>query len=390
MREIYKTIIVPLKCNDIDFEYLKELNKVSANVWNYCVKIDKEYKESIGKSMGLSLLESSTKQKFPIHAKGIHHIVFKYYYARAAMWNSRKAKHSNSYKVELPHKEKKYLPTGWDNQAIFPNYKKRIIKLTTTKGRKQVICHVKSMPKNIVEIELVYKDKYYLSIKYKEENNINLIQSDNVASIDLGEIHAIVGIDNNKNAIIITNRKVRSLIRLKDKRQGELKSLQSRCVKYSKKYKKYAKAIWKIKFEFDRKINDAIHKQTKSYIDYCLRNNINKVFYGDLDTTTRGSKGKLNNNINHKLNMWRFGQIMLQLENKLSRYGIKLLKVKEYYTSQKCPCCGEIKKQSNRNYMCDKCGYTQHRDIVGSMNILNDNTEYHVEKYDSKVYLQIC
>jgi putative transposase len=74
---------------------------------------------------------------------------------------------------------------------------------------------------------LIYKDKYYLAIKYKESDNTkeNLIQSNNIASIDLGEIHAITSIDNNGNCIIITNRRVRNLIRLKDKRQGEIKSL---------------------------------------------------------------------------------------------------------------------------------------------------------------------
>jgi putative transposase len=304
------------------------------------------------------------------------------------MWNSRKANHAGSRKVELPHKIKKYMSTGWDNQAIFPNYKKHIIKLTTIKGRKQVVCHAKSIPENIVEIELAYKGKYYLIIKYKEENNIKLIQSDNIASIDLGEVHIITSIDNNGSAIIITNRKVRSLIRLKDKRQGELISLRSKCVKNSRQYKKYSKTILKIKYEFDRKINDAIHKQTKLFLDYCIKNNISGIIYGDLDSVTRNSNGRLSNTMNHKLNMWRFGQIILQLENKLSRYGIKLIKVKEYYTSQKCPSCGEIKKQFNRNYSCD-CGYMQHRDIVGAINILNDNTNFHIEKYDNKVYLQI-
>lgn len=113
-----------MKCNKKDFIYLSQLNKISADVWNYCVKIDKEHIKQTKKSMTLSELERETKQKFKLHAKGIHHIIFKYYYARNAMWRSRKINHKNSKKVKLPYKIKKYLPTGWDYQSIKTNCKK--------------------------------------------------------------------------------------------------------------------------------------------------------------------------------------------------------------------------------------------------------------------------
>jgi putative transposase len=305
------------------------------------------------------------------------------------MWQSRKAKHKESHNVELPYKQKKYLPTGWDYQAISVNYEKHYLNLAGIKGRGKIKCRVKSLPQSIVEVELVYTDKYYLSIKYKEEDSKQLIQSENVCGLDLGEIHAITAVDNNGNAIIITNRKVRSMVRLKDKREGEIVSLRSKCAKGSVQYKKYTKAIYRIKSEFDRKIGDAIHKQTKLFMDYCIKNNIGTVYYGDLDTVTRNSKGRLSEKTNHKLNMWRFGQVVLQLNNKLSRYGIKLVKINEAYTTQTCPRCNNRKKQSNRNYKCKECGYEQHRDIVGAINILNGNSDYRVENYINKVYLQI-
>jgi putative transposase len=379
-----------LKCNKTGFEYIKNLNKISADVWNYCVIIDKEYKQENKKEMTLSQLEFETKQKFKLHAKGIHHAVFKYYRARKAMWDSIRVKHENSNMVKLPYKEKNYMPTGWDYQAINVNRHKNIIKLASLKGNKQVICHVKNIPENIVEIELVYKDKYYLVIKYKKENNINLVESNNVASIDLGEIHIISSIDKLGNCVIITNRKVRSLIREKDKKQYQLQKLRDRCIYESNKYTKYTDAIYKLKFEYDRKILDSIHKQTKLYVDWCTKNSISKVFYGDLDTTTRDSKGKMGQTINHKLNMWRFGQFMDILTYKLKLSGIVVEEISEAYTSQTCPECHKRNKPVNRNYVCKSCGYEQHRDIVGAMNILNFNTDSNLKRYIKKEYLQIC
>jgi putative transposase len=370
------------------------LNRLSAEVWNRCVEIDKEYYNEVGKFLTLSELEKRTINIVPIHASGIHHIVFKYLFARNAMWASKKTKHEYRNKVKLPYKIKKFFPTGWVKINIKTDYKKRILTLTKrsigTKHQKPVKCYFKSIPENIdiVEIELVYKDKYYLSVKYKELDNTNLIQSGNCASIDLGEIHAITSIDNNGNALIVTNRKIRSIVRLKDKRQGKLKSLQSKCKKNSRQFNRYKKAIYKIKYKTDKRMRDAIHKQTKLFLNWCILNQISVIYYGNLDSTTRNKKGKSSKFLNHKLNMWRFGQLIMQLENKLSRYGIKMICISEAYTSKTCPGCGKLNKPKGRNYSC-KCGYIQHRDIVGAMNILNMNAGTKITKYTKKEYLQI-
>lgn len=365
------------------------MNAISAEVWNKCIKIDRDYRKINKKGMTLSMLEFETKQNFPLHAKGIHHAVFKYYHARNSMWESMKKNHENSRKVKLPYKKKKYLPTGWDSQSINAQKDKNIIKLSGIKNRGQIICHVKNIPDNIVEVELVYKNKYYLAIKYKEIDNKEVVQSENPASIDIGEIHIITSIDSFGNCLIITNRKVRSLVRLKDKRMGEVKSLRSRCIKYSKQYRKYTKAIYKIKFEFDRKIMDALHKQTAKYVNWCIKNNVSITYYGDLDSVTRNKKGKMSKKLNQKLNMWRFGILVYQLNYKLLRRGIKSYKINEAYTSQTCPNCNKRNKPNNRNYYC-KCGYKQHRDVVGAINILNKYGTCNLTRFAKKEYLQIC
>ena len=93
--------------------------------------------------------------------------------------------------------------------------------------------------------------------------------------------------------------------------------------------------------------------------------------------------------VNHKLNEWNYGLLTLQLENKLSRYGIKMVKISEAYSSQTCPHCGYRHKPVNRNYEC-QCGYKQHRDIVGAINILNFNEkDIHIERYKKLSYLRI-
>ena len=215
------------------------------------------------------------------------------------------------------------------------------------------------------------------------------IKTNNVAAIDLGEIHSISSIDNNGNAIIITGRKIRSLKRFQNKERWKLSSKRTHTTKGSKQYKKYTYAIYKLSQKTVFVILDCVHKISKLYLDYCIENGISKVYYGDLDSCTRNTKGRVNKLVGQKLNDWCYGLLTLQLENKLSRYGIELVKVSEAYSSQTCPHCGHRHKPTNRNYEC-QCGYTQHRDLVGAMNILNFNEkDIHIERYNNLKYLRI-
>lgn len=379
--------MIPVKCSKKDLDYLFQCNKLSAEVWNLCLELDKNYQEQHGKPINRTELQKSTRKCVPLHSKNIQHVVHKYLFARDSMWKSIKAKHEDSHKVKLPYKYKKYFTTGWDYQAIDIDYDKGVLRLKRSqiiKNGKRIIyppikCYVKSIPQNIVEIELVWRGRLMLVVKYKEQLEYLQIKSNNSAAIDLGEIHSITSIDNNGNAIIITGRLMRSFKRFRNKEQSKLKSKMSKCTKYSNQWDKYNKAMQKLKYKTERKINDSIHKITKHYVDYCIMNDISKVYYGDLDSATRSTKGRINKHVGQKLQQFEHGELIKSLEVKLSRYGVELIKVKEYYTSQKCPNCKELNKTNSRNYVCKNCNYTQHRDVVGSINILNDNDDRYIK-----------
>lgn len=385
--------MIPVKCSKKDYSYLLSLNKLSAICWNKCVEIDRIHHEKTGKYLNQSEMQNQIKGCVPIHSKGIYHVYRKYLNARKSMFLSIKAKHENSEKVKLPYKHKKYFNTGWDYQSIKVDYNRGIIFLARPndkerhKRRSPVICYGKTIPQNIVEIELIYRNKLALAIKYKIEDGCK-IKRKNIAAIDFGEIHSITSIDNNGNAIIITGRKLRSIKRLQNKEQSKLRSKREAFKKGSRKYKKYSRAIYKLKIKTDKQIMDCIHKISKMYLDYCLENDIGKVYCGDLDSCTRNTFGKINRITGQKINDWCHGKLTQQLKNKLSRNGIELIKIQEYYSTQTCPSCKNRHKTFGRTYLCE-CGYKQHRDIVGAINLLNFNEKTHIKYYKSKKYLRI-
>ena len=391
----YKTMIIPVKCSKEDYQYLMQCSKWAGDCWNEIVKADKEFIKNNGRVMNKKELQSFVKNITPLHAVGNQHVYLKYFTARDAMFNSMKAGHKNSKKVKLPYKNKKYFVVGWNVFCYSIDYKKhelRLSKKVDKNGNKQnpIVCSFKTMPKHVVEIELIYRNGLCLAVKYKEPKTNTDIKTNNVAAIDLGEIHSITSIDNNGNAIIITGRKIRGIKRLQNKEQAKLRSKRDKLTKGSRQYRKYSRAIYKLKVKTDKQILDCVHKISKLYLDYCIDNGISKVYYGDLDSCTRRHKNDMSKFTNQKLRDWCYGLLMLQLENKLSRYGIELVKVSEAYSSQTCPHCGRRHKPTGRNYEC-QCGYKQHRDIVGAMNILNFNEkDIKLEKYNNLKYLRIA
>ena len=358
---MYKTIIIDVKCNKEDAEYLCNLNIESAKVWNRCVEIDREWFGRTGKYIKPTELQTALLGFSFLPRSSVYHVYRKYLAARNAMFRSIKIKHEASQAARLPYKNKKYFNTGWDVGIIKIDYDKRVVKLSRRSYvdesgkrccRTPVVCHAKSIPQNIVEIELLYRGGLKLAIKYKEPDIEHLIPSGDSAAIDLGEIHSITAIDNGGHAIIITGRKLRSIKRFRDKEVAKVRSLMSRCEKGSRRYRKLSKAIYKLCQKADSQIKDAVHKTTKLFLDYCILHNIATVYYGDLDGATRNTKGKINSHVGQKLNEWCYGRIVQQLRNKLGRYGIELVKVSEAYSSQTCPVCGERNKPTNRNYSC--------------------------------------
>lgn len=394
---IYKSLIVPLKCNKNDLLHLKECRKLSADVWNLCLKLDEESYSTTGKHIQRNQLQKLTKKCVPLHSKGIHYTAHKYLFARDAMFRSIKAGNKN---VKLPYKTKRYFNVGWDSQSIKVDYFRKIIYLSKPeievdgkkKRQRSLKCYAKVIPNNIVEVEVIYKNKFYLLIKYKVEVQHSYLKSNNKASVDLGEIHAVTSIDKEGNALIITGRKIREIKYFRNKCLSKLKSRRARCKKYSKSYKKYSKAIRILKEKTDNKLKDSMHKISKLFLDYCLENKLSVVFYGDLDSATRDTKKNRKGNrfIRQKLSQWNYGLLMNQISNKLRIFDIELVKVKEYYTSQKCPSCSKLNKTKSRNYICRHCNYEQHRDVVGAINILNGNVGSKTTRYQNKKYLQIA
>jgi putative transposase len=68
-----------------------------------------------------------------------------------------------------------------------------------------------------------------------------------------------------------------------------------------------------------------------------------------------------------------WGEFRRQLQYKLDWNGGFLVAVPPHNTSRTCPCCGHIAKENRltqAQFVCVECGYENHADVVGAMNVL--------------------
>lgn len=345
-------------------------NRISAEIWNECLAIAKAYAgRNDGKWIGKSQLQAELKGKYPLHSQSIQAVCHTYLFARNSAHQAKSKGFTNKY----PYKTKQHFNTKWVDQAFKIEGNTVLLSLGIQDGKRQkpIRITVAQLPNaEIKEIELVYDQKLMLSLTY--DNGIASTENNgiHITGVDLGEIHSIAATSTENKSILVTGRQIRSIHRLRNKKIAEIQKLMSKCKKGSRQWKKYNRAKQFILSKSDRQLNDAIHKTTKNFVQWCVANRVKEVVVGQVEGVQRNTKGKRRKLVNQKLSNWSFGKIQKQLAYKLEEHGTSLTTIDESYTSQQCPCCPRRKKTSIRNYNC-VCGYHEHRDIHGSKGILS-------------------
>ena len=91
-------------------------------------------------------------------------------------------------------------------------------------------------------------------------------------------------------------------------------------------------------------------------------------------------KTNSNKNQTRELHSWAFYDLQTKLAYKVRKNQSQVLIVSAKYTSQRCPKCGQIRKE-NRNhkihrYDCVFCGFKTNDDRVGAMNLYELGKQY--------------
>ena len=365
-----RTITISVNCNKTDYLYLKSCQKEAARIWNDCVELSNilyDNEEYISKK-NLSWMNKCYSEIFGSHV--VQTIYYKFLAMRKSAILARRVGRRD---IRFSYKHKETWNPVWDYASFRKSKTKNeiLISRPNKHHKNQTSVRIKTkikIPEHMYKCELVEKQgKLWLAINYHKEIPDIKPQSNVKCGVDLGEIHSIAAVSSNGDKLIITGRKLRSYYRFFNKEFDKVNLLLKNCKEGSNRYWKYRKTIEKLRCKLDRKVNYHLNVTACRFVDWCFINGIDEVFIGDLSKFNMNlSAGKQN----RRLCNWSHGMLVKLIKDKCFQCNITVNVVSERFTSQVCNGCGNKYKPIGRNYVCE-CGYNEHRDINGAINILS-------------------
>ena len=204
------------------------------------------------------------------------------------------------------------------------------------------------------------KGLWYLHIPVtKKVEEFHKEDDSHIVGIDRGLRFPAVSYDENGKTMFFFGKKIATKRR---KFQEVRRQLQARGTKSAKRRLK------RISGRENRWMSDVNHQISKTLVQRYGKDTLFVIenLEGISFEKQRSADG------NRKLRSWSFYQLEQFLTYKAHETRSKVLKVSAVYTSQRCPKCGRIRKESRNHrlhlYTCP-CGCRSNDDRVGAMNI---------------------
>lgn len=169
--------------------------------------------------------------------------------------------------------------------------------------------------------------------------------------------------------------------------KGKLAKLQRRLknkVKFSQNWQKLKAKIAKLHHKISNIRKNYLHQISSQisqshaivYVEDLQVTNMSKSAKGDVEQ--HGKNVKQKSGLNRMILDQSWFEFRRQLDYKILWNGGHLVAVPPQNTSRTCPCCGYTAKenrQTQADFECVECGYTENADVVGAINILRRGQE---------------
>lgn len=143
------------------------------------------------------------------------------------------------------------------------------------------------------------------------------------------------------------------------------------------------KILTKIKRK--KKGSNSIHKTYKERENF-INQAVNKLNFESIKVLgiekivnlKKGKSKKRSKNFRKAISGWTYRHVINRIKEKAQENRVLLVEVNPRYTSQICPSCNHLSKDNRKGekFKCVSCGYKEHADYVGALNILARTLEY--------------
>ncbi len=214
--------------------------------------------------------------------------------------------------------------------------------------------------------------KWFISIQTRRE-------VDPVAPIATSAVGIDVGIA--RFATLSDGRFIAPLNSFKKHQQclARYQRRMNRKVKFSSNWKKVVAKVQRIHTRIANARNDFLHKTTTAISQNNAFVCMEDLQVGNMSRSAKGTVEQPGKKVSQKSGLNRaildqgWGQFRRQLNYKMQWSGGMLLAVPPHHTSLTCPTCRHVSKdnrQTQAKFLCVNCGYANHADVVGAVNVL--------------------
>jgi len=310
--------------------------------------------------LGSKSYGGATKRRFALHCQSVQMVV-QTFLANVDTTRQLRQTHPQM-QMRYPYKDKRFYPVAWPAQAVSRELGRVVLPMG--KGRQSLVLPL-ALPENSGACTLVWNKGFELHVCVEISQAENA-PGDKHATVDLGEIHLAAVTTNTGKAMIVTGRGIRSLKRQRTMQLRSITRKQSKCQKYSRRWKKLQRAKNKQCRRTERRIRNQRHQATRKVINFCVERKVGSLFIGNPHGVRNQNKGRHHN---QRMSLWEYGRDIDYLTHKSKQAHMVCFTGSERGTSSQCPACGHKHKPRNRQWTCKQCGFKGHRDLVGSINM---------------------
>lgn len=192
----------------------------------------------------------------------------------------------------------------------------------------------------IIQVRFVPRGSYYvMEIVYETEIPDVKVESNLMASIDLG-VDNLVTMTNNigKSPIIVNGKILKSINQKYNKEKAKIQSELMKCNGQS-----WSKKLDILTYKRNQKIKNYMHNTSAIIIKWCVENNIDTLIVGKNDTWKQNKKHMQN------FTFIPYEMLLQQFQYKCENVGIKYIEVNEAYTSGTSYLDEELPTKENYN-----------------------------------------
>lgn len=215
-------------------------------------------------------------------------------------------------------------------------------------------------------------EHWYISIQTEQEVEQPIPKATSCVGLDMG----VARFSTDSNGLFIEPA---NALKSKLQRLARYQRAMSRKKKFSSNWRKTRSRITRLHQHIANCRRDFLHKHSTAYSQNHAMIAVEALQVKNMSTSARGDKESPGKNVRAKSGLNRsildqgWGEFIRQLQYKMQWAGGELVEVPPQYTSQTCPCCGHTHKDNRRTqakFACGQCGYENHADHVGAINVL--------------------